>query len=214
MFDRIKRPLAGSLGCIGALILLTFLAYESQSFGQFDARVLNRRTAYKGTALGRVANFFVHLGDPLPQLALMALACLRGLSCGRRRQVIGALVLVGGANLTTQFLKQSLEHQRYQPILGYGQIGPTSFPSGHSTAAMGMALAFVLVLPRSPSPAVALLGAGFVLPVSYSIVVVHNHYPSDVLGGWLVATGWGFVVCAGLRSVELLVSNQKAQIAE
>lgn len=211
MFDRIKRPALGCLVCAGALVAVTLFAYESQPVGRLDARILDRLAAYKETGIGRVANFFVHLADPLPQVVLLALACLVGLSGGRRRRIIAALVLVGGANLTTQALKQLLLHQRYQPILGYLQIGPTAFPSGHSTAAMAMALCFLLVVPRSLRPAAAFLGAVFVLAVGCSVIVLHNHYPSDVLGGWLVACGWGFAVVAGLRASEFLAPGQRAR---
>ena len=37
------------------------------------------------------------------------------------------------------------------------------------------------------------------MAVGCSRVVLHYHYPSDVLGGWLVAAGWGFAVVATLR---------------
>ena len=122
-------------------------------------------------------------------------------------------MLVGGANLTTQILKQLLDHHRYQPILGYYQVGATSFPSGHSTAAMAMALALVLVVPRSWRPAAAAIGGCFALAVGCSVVVLHHHYPSDVAGGWLVAGGWGFAVVAGLRATEFLRANRGPQLA-
>ena len=203
MSDSIKRPVAGCISCVGALILLTLLAYEVEPFGRYDARVLSRLSAYKETSIGALASFFIHLADPLPQVAMLVVVCLLALHWGGRRYAIAAAALVGGANLTTQILKAVLAHQRYQPLLGYRQIGPTSFPSGHSTAAMAMVLAFVLVVPRSWRPSVVVLGACLVFAVGCSVVILHHHYPSDVAGGWLVASGWCFAVVAGLRAVEL-----------
>ena len=211
MFDSIKRPVAGCLACAGGLVVLTVLAYEAGPFGRLDARVLNRLSAYKETSLGSVADFFMRLADPLPQVAMLIVVCLLGLRLGRPRQAVAAAVLVGGANLTTQMLKELLEHHRYQPILGYYQIGPTSFPSGHSTAAMSMALALVLVVPRSWRPAAVAIGACFAAAVGCSVVILHHHYPSDVAGGWLVAGGWCFAVVAGLRAADLLRVNRGAQ---
>ena len=212
MIDSIKRPVAGCLACIGGLVVLTALAYEAGPIGRLDARILSRLSSYKETSLGGVADFFVRLADPLPQVAMLVIVCLMALHWRRPRLAVAAAVLVGGANLTTQILKQLLEHHRYQPILGYYQIGPNSFPSGHSTAAMAIALALVLVVPRSWRPAAAAIGGCFALAVGCSVVVLHHHYPSDVAGGWLVAGGWGFAVVAGLRGTEFLRANRGAQL--
>ncbi len=212
MFDSIKRSVSGCVGCVGALVLLTLLAYKVGPFERLDAKALSRISSYEGTSLGGVADFFVRLADPLPQVAMLVAVCVVALSRGRLRHAIAAAVLVGGANLTTQMLKELLSHNRYQPILGWHQVGTTSFPSGHSTAAMAMALAFVLVVPRSWRPAAAAIGACFAAAVGGSVVVLHHHYPSDVAGGWLVAGSWGFAVVAGLRATELLRSNRGAQL--
>jgi membrane-associated phospholipid phosphatase len=117
----------------------------------------------------------------------------RGGFCRRRAgwQVVGA-------NVTTQALKAVLSHPRYQPILGYHQVGPTAFPSGHATAALAMACAFALVVPRPWRPTAITLGALATLAVGCSRVIQHYHYPSDILGGWLVAAGWCFAVVATL----------------
>ena len=212
MIESIKRPVAGCLGCVGALILLALLAYKVGPFERLDASVVSRLAMYRESSIGAVARFFVHLADPLPQLALGVLACLLALRWGRPRRAIAAVALLAGANLTTQVLKVVLTHPRYEPILGYRQIWPNSFPSGHSTAAMAMALAFALIVPRRWRPAAILLGACIVFAVGCSVVILNYHYPSDVVGGWLVAGGWCFAVVAGLRGAELLRSLRGAQL--
>jgi membrane-associated phospholipid phosphatase len=201
MSESVKRPLAACLGCLVGLATLASVAYGGGSFGRLDARVLNRLSGYEETSAGSAAELFMYLGDPLPQLALLAVACLIALRRGLPRRAIAAAVLVGGANLTTQVLKALLSHPRYQPLLGWRQVGPTAFPSGHSTAALSMALAYLLVVPRAWRPATAAIGGCLVLAVSCSMVVLHHHYPSDVLGGWLVAAGWFFAVLAVLRAL-------------
>ncbi len=192
------------------MILLTLLAYEIEPFGRYDASVLSRLSAYKETSLGALAILFRHLADPLPQVAMLVVVCLLALRCRGLRYAIAAAALVGGANLTTQILKVVLAHQRYQSLLGYRQVGPTAFPSGHSTSAMAMALAFVLVVPRSWRLWAVALGSCFVFAVGCSVVVLHDHYPSDVAGGWLVACGWCFAVVVGLRAAELLHSDRSS----
>jgi membrane-associated phospholipid phosphatase len=45
-------------------------------------------------------------------------------------------------------------------------------------------------------PATAAIGAAFTLAVSVGLLVLDYHYPSDILGGWLVALGWCFALVA------------------
>ncbi len=68
--------------------------------------------------------------------------------------------------------------------------GEESFPSGTATWTLGAAAVCVLLLPphRRRRGAVA---AG-ILAVFVAIIIVWEqwHYPSDVVGGWLLAIGW------------------------
>ena len=195
----LKRPLGGCLVCASGLVLVALLAFRVAPVQRLDASVLSRLTVLGGSSPGAFAGFAVDLVDPLPLLAILSLACLLAMRRGRPRRAVAALALVAGANLTTQALKVALAHPRYQSVLGYRQIGSASFPSGHATAAMSMPLAFVLVVPRAWRGGVALFGACLVAIVGCSVVVLHRHYPSDVIGGLLVAAGWFFAVLAGLR---------------
>jgi hypothetical protein len=87
------------------------------------------------------------------------------------------------------------------PRGGFGEfhVGAEAFPSGHATAAMSLALAAILVAPARLRPLVALVGAGFALAVGFAIVSLDYHFPSDVAGGYLVATGWCFGALAAVR---------------
>jgi membrane-associated phospholipid phosphatase len=194
-----KPPIAGCLACTTGLMVLTGMAYEVEPLGRLDAKALIRLSAPTDSSASTVAAFVMHLADLLPLLLLLAAVCGLALRLGRRRQAVAAIVLVAGANLTTQLLKIALAHPRYQPILGYHQIGSTSFPSGHATASLSIAFAFALVAPSSWRPLAVLVGAAFALGVGVSVLVLNRHFPSDVLGGWLVAAAWFFAVIAGLR---------------
>ena len=62
--------------------------------------------------------------------------------------VVAAIVVVAGANLTTQVLKAVLEHARCKAFEHGIQLPwPNSFPSGHTTAAASIAVALLLVAP-------------------------------------------------------------------
>jgi membrane-associated phospholipid phosphatase len=213
VLESVKRPVAGCLACVGGLILAALLAYRVATFERFDAAVLRRLSEYKESSLGGVATLIADLGDPLPQLAMLGLVCLMALRWGRPRPAVGAVVLVAGANVTSQALKAMLTHPHHQLIVGYRQVEVGSFPSGHATAVMSMALAFLLVVPRSWRPGTMVVGAGAVVAVGCSVVILHRHYPSDVIGGWLVGAGWFFAVIAGLRAVEEGSPRRRAGLA-
>jgi hypothetical protein len=50
-------------------------------------------------------------------------------------------------------------------------------------------------------PVVAALGAVFAVAVSYSFLTLTWHYPSDVFGGFLIATAWTLLGIAALLTV-------------
>ena len=94
-------------------------------------------------------------------------------------------VLLGGANVTTQLLKHKLSAR------GEAPTGLThSFPSGHSTVAMSLALAVMLVVPARLRLPVGVIGAVYATAVGVALVVTAAHFPSDVAGGFCVAGAW------------------------
>ena len=199
MAKSIKAPLAAWLACVFALVLLALLVNGVDAAQRLDATLLVRVVVPERSAPAILANAVVHLGDPLPLLLLLALACGIALRHQRPRDAVAALTVVAGANLTTQVLKVLLAHPRFQSILGENQIGAVAFPSGHATSVTSIAIAFAIVAPPERRPAVAAAGVGLVAVVCSAILTLEWHYPSDVLGGILVACGWGFAAVAGLR---------------
>jgi membrane-associated phospholipid phosphatase len=198
---RVGAPLAAWIACAGALVGLALVAYGIDAAQRADATLLTKFIARDGS-VGSLADVIAHLGDPLPLLALLAAACGVALWRGRPLDAAAAVTVVAGANLTTQVLKVALAHPRFQSVLGHDQLGPVAFPSGHATAATSIAIAFLFVVPSDWRPAAAAVGACFVVAVGCSVMVLAWHFPSDVLGGVLVASGWGFAVLALRRAAE------------
>jgi uncharacterized membrane protein YidH (DUF202 family) len=64
---------------------------------------------------------------------------------------------------------------------------------------MSLALAAVLVSPRALRPVTAAVSGGVVMVLSISLLILNWHWPSDVVGGQLLATGWCLVALAALR---------------
>jgi membrane-associated phospholipid phosphatase len=202
MAGNVRAPLAAGLACAGGLVFLAALALGFDPVQRFDAALLARAIATPGSGVEALAAGVARLADPPALLLFLALACAVGLVRRRPVSVAAAIAVVVGANLTTQLLKAALAHPRFQAALGADQIAWNSFPSGHVTAAASAAIAFVFVVPTSLRPAIAAFGAGLVAAVGCAVLVLSWHYPSDVLGGILVASGWGFAALAALRLFE------------
>jgi membrane-associated phospholipid phosphatase len=197
MTDTRKGLLAGCLASALALALLAWAALHAEGFRHLDARAVAHLSADRFGRAGDLANPIADLGNPVPQLLLLLAGLAVALRCGRREAAIAGLVIVVGANLTTALLKQALAAPRFDPVLGWSQVGGNAFPSGHTTAAFAMAVAWtIFVPPRRRKPVVI---AGFLLAslVAFAVVVLRFHFPSDVLGGVLVVSAWTCgVLCA------------------
>ena len=203
MESRVLRPLLAATGCAAAFALVLAGAYFIGPVARWDATALDGlRTLAEHRWIWVVNDALAHSADP-HWLALALLILLgAGVAMGRRRQAVGGVILVVVAAIASQALKVAAAHPRYQPILGGHQIGSTSFPSGHATAAMSLVLAVMLVAPRRWRPTAVIAGAAYVLAVSIALMTQGWHFPSDVVGGYLVAGTISMLALAGLRASE------------
>jgi membrane-associated phospholipid phosphatase len=197
-----RIPLLGALACLAGLVTTGVLAYLVPLAHVRDAVALQGFTALNRPRLTPFIAQIAHLADPVPY-ALIGLG-LAGVALARRRPrvaaaIVALLVLTGW---TTQTLKPLLASPRYDEWLGTGQIAAASWPSGHATAAMTLALCAILAVPGRARPTVAAVGAAFAVSVSYAILALGWHFPSDVLGGFLVATTWTSLAVAVLVGLE------------
>jgi membrane-associated phospholipid phosphatase len=159
-----------------------------------DVRVLSGFRSIVDARSWRAASTLSHVFDPVSFLLLARLVAFVGVARERPRLALAAVVAMVGANLTTQLLKSALASER--PLLVGSPVGTHAWPSGHSTAAMSLALALVLVSPARLRPYVAAAGGLLAAGVGYSVLLLGWHYPSDVLGGYLMAGAWTCLVAA------------------
>ncbi len=202
MDDYVKWPAAAALACATALGLLALLTYGAGTFHHLDLRVFLELSNHRPSRADEWAQSLAKLMDLQPMLGFLAAACGIALLRGRPIDALAAVAVVAGANVTTQVLKALLSHPRAQTLLGGSGAAEVGFPSGHTTAAFSIAIAYAFALPRSIAPTVLFVGVCFGLAVGFSVVMISWHYPSDVIGGILVASAWGFAVLAAVRAWE------------
>ncbi len=197
-----RIPLLGALASLVLLAITGLLAFLLPLARARDSATLQGFTELNRPRLTPIIDHVAHLADPR-SYALIGFS-LAGVALVRRRPriavtIVGLLVATGW---TTQTLKPLLASPRYDEWLGSGQIAAASWPSGHATAAMTLALCAILAAPARFRPTAAAIGAAFAISVSYSILALGWHFPSDVLGGFLVAMTWTLLAVAGLVALE------------
>ena len=136
------------------------------------------------------AEVVVRLADPVP-FALLSGAVLTVALVRRGVRVAAILgVVLFGACLTSQLLKQLTADPRGIELVPYAHVSPAAWPSGHTTAATALALCLVAVAPARLRPHAAVAGAALAFAVAISVLLLGWHFPSDVLGGVCVAAAW------------------------
>jgi membrane-associated phospholipid phosphatase len=156
-------------------------------------------TALRGSAIGRGTLW--EWVEPVLNIvsvpfivAVLGATALTALVRRRPLLALQVIILVGGANLTTQLLKYAVWSR---PELTE-QVGSAanSLPSGHTTVAATAAAALLLVAPRTARPAVAVLAGGYTALTGLSTMIGGWHRPSDVIAAVTVVLAW-----AGLATV-------------
>jgi membrane-associated phospholipid phosphatase len=214
MNHRPADALRAALVCIVGLVLTGVAALILPIAQVHDSATLHGFAEFRGTRVDIVANAIAHTVDPLPYAVVGLILALVALLRGRPRVALAVPLAMIFAATTTELLKPLVGHPRFSEWLGAG--GDTlvsSWPSGHATAAMMIGLCAVVVSPPRLRPLVGLLGAALAVAVSYSILVLGWHFPSDVLGGFLVAGSWTALTLAALWWAEARWPQRSARRA-
>lgn len=133
--------------------------------------------------------FMVELAKPGNLFYPIVFAAAYWLWRNRRECVIGSAVLAGVIGATDALgthLKGLVQRPRpcltlpeVQQLLGCG--GAFSFPSNHAANTTAAAAFFQILYPRS-----GWISWPLVLAIGLSRVYIGAHYPTDVIGGWVV----------------------------
>lgn len=197
---RARIALTGAAAGVVLLVVTWYVAHYVGVVKRADVAILRGFAQLHRPGVDRLTNFIAGLCNPQRYVFLAAIPI--GVAIARGRPRVAALIvfIVLGANETTQLLKPLLAAPRgyvyWQPI------DLASWPSGHATAAMSLALCAVIAAPARRRPAVGAVMAAFAIAVCYSFLELGWHYPSDVLGGFLVAATWTLLGVAGLSLYE------------
>lgn len=166
--------------------------------GSGDLDAVRDVAAQRTAALTRAARVITWAGSAFLLVPLALVVCLALIRAGLCRQALAVALSLGGAMLISDWVKLLVSRPR-PPVEHLQAVTGSSFPSGHATQASAFWLSLVFVLHATGvSPRMTRVAAGLaltiVLAVAASRVYLGVHYPSDVLAGLLLGTGWAAYV--------------------
>lgn len=181
---------------LGLVLALGFSAKLNPGYSSAELAVDQALSRNHDGFLNAVALFLSAVFSPLGGAVILALACLYLLVI-RRSPVdavaFGAVASVGW--LSSQLVKVVVDRHRPEPSLLADPLAPEtgfdSFPSGHVSLAVGLAVAcyFLARGTRWQQPVLA-LGVLLVAALAWSRLYIGVHYPSDVLAAMLNASAF------------------------
>ncbi len=191
------RPLAATVvvACLAVTALLGALVWHQTQAGWLDGAVdLRVRAAIGGH--WRLLDFVVLFGRSAQVTVLAAVLTLACVAARRWRGAVLVALAVPAAGALTEYL--------LKPFVGRLLSGSQSYPSGHTTGVIALAVTFAVLLagpsrPRLPAAvrlllaALAFLAAG---AVAVAVVALGLHYFTDTIGG--AATGTAVVLLTAL----------------
>lgn len=181
------------------------VAVETNRLAGFDEAIRMEVHTLASPPLTLVAEKITWLGS-LGVLALFGVVAVLVLVRARRRDAaVFLMVTMVGALALENGLKFAF--QRVRPLPFFGSEPETySFPSGHALFSLCFYGGLAIVASRSMQSAAIKAGIWLatvllVLAIGGTRIYLGVHYPSDVLGGYLVAIAWlSIVLIHPLRS--------------
>lgn len=215
LYTNIKYPQRSTVGAwinfsIFAICLLFFIWFAQQVLTsatlRFDFRVRNvvhQLATPAATSAMKAASL---IGSAAFLAALTLIVCFLFVRMARTYAAAVLIVVMGGAFAMDVVLKRIFHRMR--PIAFFG-VSPHSFsfPSGHALDSFCFYSAIVILLSsRTRYSAVKvilwIIALGLIFVIGVSRVYLGVHYPTDVIGGYLLALIWLNLVWAVKKQQE------------
>jgi undecaprenyl-diphosphatase len=153
-----------------------------------------------------VAQWITWAGDAAQRsLVMVGFACWLAWR-KRRRAALVTLVAVSLAGVASSLLKEVFARPRPAVVPHLDIVTNLSYPSGHAVNAMAVFLLGALLLAKTRRSLWIMLAILAAAVVGASRMALGVHYPSDVLGGWLL--GAAFALFAWRVAVMLELSTE------
>ena len=160
-----------------------------------DQPIINFFRAIENPLLTKIYLWFTFIGDTPMVIAIFLISIfILYFALKHRTQLVFLLVVLVGSTLINNILK--IIYQRERPIeYRLTEASGYSFPSGHSMASFTLyiALSFLIwkhIPHRLGRGLVILFTIVMIFMIGTSRIYLGVHYPSDIIGGYLVSASW------------------------
>jgi|GEM_PF-1149595 len=195
--------------CSIAVVVLWFAANDDAGGRRLDATIDGDLRGLFGDAAHELLQGASSLADTAPfavgAAGLVGLAWLRG----PRTLALWTAIVLLAANGMTQLAQPSLTAARHVDVSGTLLEPSGSWPSGHATAAMTLALCAIVVASPRLRAVTAVVGLAYALGVGGALIALGGHLPSDVLAAYLVAAAF---TAAGLALYVVLMRRRETTV--
>ncbi len=184
-------------------------------FASADLNAARDIAAERSETLNQAARVVTWAGSAFLLVPLALIICLVLERAGLPREALAIAFSLGGAMLITVLVKLLVARPR-PPVEHLQAVTSWSFPSGHATQASAFWFSLVFAMRAARAlPTLTRVATGvalvIVLAVAASRVYLGVHYPSDVVAGLLLGTGWTIYVSLCLREPGSLSQSSQAR---
>lgn len=180
----------------GAFVVVWLLAAQTEIGQRIDQAALEGGRQAPETAQDAADRLLrvVSIGS-----LLAATAVLSALAWLRRRPglLLIPVAVIGLSLLATEAFKLVIFER--PDLISDPKLRANSYPSGHTTVAVGIGLAAVLVAPPSLRTAMGFAAAGLAAVAGVFVVTADWHRPSDPIGSYLLTLSVAAACMAALR---------------
>jgi undecaprenyl-diphosphatase len=182
-----------------ALVIALGFAVNAGQFRAFDLAVSHALNMQRGTS---------------PEWLILLIQGISWIGGGLQRYIIvtiltialwrwwgwGAAVAMGLTTLVSAFTSEIMKiyFARLRPdlVLQLDPISSPAFPSGHANNAAVVYILFIMLVPQARHPLWQLAAAAMILLTGLSRVMLGVHWPTDVIGGWMLGTSFALMAAA------------------
>ncbi len=196
----VSHPVARLVLGLAVFVLLGWGVGElwTSVVGSAELNAVRDVAAQRTAVLTDVMRAISWAGSAFLLLPLALIACLALARAGLRREALAVALSLSGAMLISDGVKLLVSRPR-PPVEHLQAVTGSSFPSGHTTQASAFWFSLVFAMPAvGASPKLTRVAAGLALLIALAVgasrVYLGVHYPSDVIAGMLLGTGWATYV--------------------
>lgn len=183
--------------------------------GSIELNAVRDVAAQRTAAITDIVRVITWAGSAFLLVPLALIGCLAFARAGLRGEALAVALSLGGAMLISDGVKLLVSRPR-PPVEHLQAVTGSSFPSGHTTQASAFWFSLVFAAQAAgASPRQTRMVGGLalliVLAVATSRVYLGVHYPSDVVAGMLLGTGWAIYVSRCLREPVSVSKDSQAR---